>query len=218
MRLLQRLAGEEIGCVVILAQHPLLMVGHHGSQLMQIAYHEQLHASKGQIMLAVSPEHGIDGIEQIAPHHTDFVYHQEVDRADDFALQGAKLIFFLLITSEGSAWEIRRQGQLEERMNRHATRIDGSDTGWSQHHHSFRRLLLELFQESSLSCSRFTCKKQVSTCFFNNVPCQDGFFVHFHLLLLDYCICNIHNCHFRMYWGKDKNISFFYLFHICIYL
>ena len=44
--LLQRLAAKEVGCLVavLLQQRPLLVRG-HGCQLLQVAYHQQLHTA-----------------------------------------------------------------------------------------------------------------------------------------------------------------------------
>lgn len=52
----------------------LFLWRNHGCQLLQIAYHQELHTTERQIVaLAILAKHRIYSIEQIAAHHTDFV-------------------------------------------------------------------------------------------------------------------------------------------------
>ena len=177
--LLQRLARKKERSVVILAQHTFLMFCHYGSQLLQVAYHEQLNAAKGQIVLTITAHHRVDGIKQVAAHHTDLVDDQEIHRTNDVSLHLAELKPLLLTTSECSTRKIRRKGQLKEGMNGHTTGIDGSDSCRSQDHHTLWRPALEFLQEGCLSS--LTCKKQIGTRLLYNVPGFQGLLVHFHL-------------------------------------
>ena len=111
--LLQRLARKKERSVVILAQHTFLMFCHYGSQLLQVAYHEQLNAAKGQIVLTITAHHRVDGIKQVAAHHTDLVDDQEIHRTNDVSLHLAELKPLLLTTGECSTRKIRRKGQLK---------------------------------------------------------------------------------------------------------
>ena len=83
LRLPQGAAGEEVGRVVVTLQQQPLLILHHGGQLLQVAYHEQLHAAEGLRAVAVAAQHLVDGIEQVGPHHADFVDDQEVHTADN---------------------------------------------------------------------------------------------------------------------------------------
>ncbi len=107
MRLLQCLARKEKRRVVILAQHLFVLSCQDWSQLMQVAYHQELHTAKGKVVLAITAHHGIDGIEQVTAHHTDLVDDQQVHRTDDVSLHLAELIALLFASAKGCAWEIR---------------------------------------------------------------------------------------------------------------
>lgn len=80
----------------------LFLWRNHGCQLLQIAYHQELHTTERQVVaLAILAKHGVYSIEQIAAHHTDFVDYQQVDTADDIALELAELIAFLFAAAKG---------------------------------------------------------------------------------------------------------------------
>ena len=181
-RLLQGIAAEEERGIIILPYQLLFLRGNHRSKLMQIAYHEKLNASERQVVaLAILTQYGIDGIEQIAAHHTDFVDDKQVDASDDVTFQITEFIAFLFATTEGRTWHVWRKRKLEERMDGHSSSVDGSDARRSQHHHAFRRQFFQSLEEGRLTCARLSRKEKVGTCLFYNVPCQDGFFVHFHI-------------------------------------
>ena len=50
---------------------------------MQIPDHEQLHATEGLIIVTVPTQDRIHGIQQVGPHHADFVYHQQIKALDN---------------------------------------------------------------------------------------------------------------------------------------
>ena len=179
--LLQRIAAEEERSIVMLFQKLLFLRRNHRSQLLQIAYHQELHTAERQIVaLAVLAKHRVDGVEQIAAHHTDFIDDQQVDASDDVSLEFAELIAFLFATSEGCTRNVRRKRKLEERMNGHSSGVDGGNACRGKHHHSFRRQFFQVLEKGRLTCARLSGKEEISTCLFYDVPCQDGFFVHFH--------------------------------------
>jgi len=150
-------------------------------ELLQIAYHQELYASERQVVaLAILAKHRVNSIEQIATHHTDFVDDQQVDTADDIALEFAELIAFLFATAKGCSRHVSREGKLEKRMDGHSSGVDGCDSRRSQHYHSFWRQFFQSLEEGRLTCARLSGKKEVGTCLFYDIPCQDGFFVHFH--------------------------------------
>lgn len=72
---LQGLAAKEINGWIHLAEHfPFLFLG-DGGKLMQVAYHKQLQASKGNPPVSVAAQNCINRIKQVGPHHADFIYH-----------------------------------------------------------------------------------------------------------------------------------------------
>ena len=116
----------------------LFLWRNHGCQLLQIAYHQELHTTERQIVaLAILAKHRIYSIEQIAAHHTDFVDNEQVDTADDIALELAELIAFLFAAAKGRARHVWREGKLEERMDGHSSGVDGCNARRSKHNHSF---------------------------------------------------------------------------------
>ena len=54
-----------------------------------------------------------------------------------------------------------RQVQLEERVDGHAARIDGSHTSGRYHHHTLGRTLLEATQEGGLTSTSLTREEDI---------------------------------------------------------
>ena len=69
VNLLQCPRAEKIRRVVVGFQHPLVFSRHHGGQLCQVAYHEQLYAAKWLVVVAETSQHGVNGIEQVGTYH-----------------------------------------------------------------------------------------------------------------------------------------------------
>ena len=60
--LCQSMAIEEVGRGVMSIQQHGVFVGHHGRELLQVAYHQQLHATKRLQRISKPSQHGINGI------------------------------------------------------------------------------------------------------------------------------------------------------------
>ena len=168
--LAQSPAAEEERSVVILGKHFPLLLFHHGSQLLQVANHQQLHTTKGQVRMAVSPQYGIHGIQQVGTHHTDFVYDQQVYATNQFYLLLAKAVFAVFLALKGGVGHIGSKRQLEERVYRHSLRIDGGNTRGCSHYHAFGRRLCQIFQERSLARTSLAGKEQVHVGVFYYAP------------------------------------------------
>ena len=69
----QRLTAKEIGSVVIFPQHLLVLRCDDRCELLQVAYHEQLHAAERLCGVAVAAQHGVDGIEEVGADHGNLV-------------------------------------------------------------------------------------------------------------------------------------------------
>ena len=154
-------------------QRPLAVL-HHGRQLLQVAYHEQLHAAKG---LAAAPQHTqgrVYGIEQVGAYHTDFVDDHEVETAyqAEFALGEAELL-----AAERAAGHERAERQLEEGVNGHAAGVDGRDARGREHHHTLRRLFAQAAQESGLARTGLAREEQVRAGGFYDGARKAQFFV-----------------------------------------
>ena len=171
-RLLQRAAGEEIGSVVVLAEHLPFLVFHHGSQLLQVANHQQLHTAKRFVGVAVAAEHFIYRIQQVGAYHTDFINHQQVHAAYDidFLLTETEAVACLSIRAERAFGHIRRKRNLKERMDGNTSGIDSRYAGGRNDYHTFGTFLLKLAQKSSFTGSGFACQKKMSACAFDELP------------------------------------------------
>ena len=113
-RLLQSQAGEEIRSIVILLQHLPLLLLHYGSQLLQIADHQQLHATKRLLVIAVTAKHLIHRIQQVGTYHADLIDHQQVHAAYYIDFLFAETETVGSIRTERTFGHIRRKGNLKE--------------------------------------------------------------------------------------------------------
>ncbi len=69
-----------------------ILVPDHRRQLEEIADHQELHPAEGPVATPVAPQNGIHPIEQIGPHHADFIDHEKVEISDDVDLVPAESI------------------------------------------------------------------------------------------------------------------------------
>jgi hypothetical protein len=79
-------------------------------------------------------QYGVDGIQQISPHHTDFVNYQQIKAADDidfFPVEPHLLCFHPVET------DYRAERQLKKGMNRYAAGIDGGNARRRYNDHTF---------------------------------------------------------------------------------
>ena len=74
-------------------QFPVLRLD-DGRQLVQVADHQQLHPAERTLVITVSAKHVVHGVEQVCPHHTDFVDHEQVERAQELILSREKRRWF----------------------------------------------------------------------------------------------------------------------------
>ena len=156
--LLQGMAAEEVGTVVIGAeQFPVLLLG-DGRKLLQVANHEQLHTAEGERAVAVLSENGINLVEQVGTHHGYFIDDNQVQTANqlDFLFSQFEVHFLVVVLGDE-----RRKRQLEKGMDGGSAGIDGGDARGGQNHHALGRVPLQFAQESSFSCSCFSGQEQV---------------------------------------------------------
>ena len=173
--LLEGLRTEEIRRVVIGFQQCLILWGNHWRQLLQIANHQQLHPAKRFVMITISSQHGVDGIEQIASYHRDLVDNQQVERGDDtsFLLAEIKLALNARI---GHVW---RKRQLKERVDGHTARIDGGYTSRRYNNRSFLTLFNNSLQKGGLACASLTCQEDTSSRVLYEIPRSAQFIICF---------------------------------------
>ena len=77
--------------IIVLQQSPFLLF-RHGCQLVDVAYHQHLHATERLVVVPHTSHHRIDGIEEVGAHHRYLVNHQQFQRADDFQFLCRKLL------------------------------------------------------------------------------------------------------------------------------
>ena len=96
-------------------------------------------------------QHGIDGIEQIGTHHTDFVDDEKLQLLQYFSAGSRKFTFrnqvFPSLRDRGE----RSEGQLKERMDRDASGVDRRHSRRGNDGHLLLRMLTEMLQKSRLA-------------------------------------------------------------------
>ena len=167
---------EEIRGVVIGPQHLLIVGCHHGGELRQVAYHEKLHATKRQVVVAETAQHAVDGIKQVGTHHGYLVDDEQVDGSENLSFLTAEIELALHLRAghEGS------EGQLEERMDGDTARIDGCHTRGSDDDGPFARFLHHGLQECRLARASLTSKKNAPAGVLHEVPCQAQLIIALH--------------------------------------
>ena len=131
--LLQSLRSEKVGRVIVGIEYFRVFGRDDGCELLQVAYHQQLHAAERLVFVTIAAQHPVDGVKQIASHHRYLIDHEDVECADDFALLLAEVV----AVADVGARNERRQRELEKRMDGHAGRIDGCHSRGCYHHHAF---------------------------------------------------------------------------------
>ena len=125
--------------------------------------------------VTIPAQHVVDGIEQIGPHHTDFVNDQQVDTTHDVDFLLAEAILVSGLSSEMGLGDEGRERQLEKGMDGDASRIHGRHTGGSQYNHTLGRPLTETAQKSRLSTTGLAGQKQIDARILRQLPGQFQF-------------------------------------------
>ena len=63
----------------MVAQQRPLIVFDDGRELVEVTDEQQLQAAKGLQGVAVAAQHLVNGVEQVCPHHADFVDDEQVE-------------------------------------------------------------------------------------------------------------------------------------------
>ena len=128
----------------------------------QIAYHQELHTTKRQIVaLAILAKHRIlASSRSLRAVLISSITSRSILRMIYTEL--AELIAFLA-AAKGRARHVWREGKLEERMDGHSSGVDGCNARRSKHNHSFWRHLFQSLEEGRLTCARLSGKEEVGT-------------------------------------------------------
>jgi hypothetical protein len=145
----QCLAPEKIGSIVVLPQHVPLLLLHHGGQLVEVANHQQLHPAEGLGMVPVAAQHLVHGVEEVGPHHADFVNHEQVEAFDEADFLPRKTPLFVLLTR--SAGQVQPERQLEHGVQGHAPGVDGGHPSRGRDDHALESLVFDSVEKSSLA-------------------------------------------------------------------
>ena len=113
MNLLKGLAAEKILCVVVVFQYIPFLVGGYWGKLMKVTNHQQLNTAEWLAVVTVLAEHIVDGIEQVASYHADFVDYQQVESAHN-ALFGLAHRVVALLGFHFASWHMNADWELEE--------------------------------------------------------------------------------------------------------
>ena len=173
------LGAEEVGSLIIGVEQSLLLGGHHRGELLQVANHEQLHTAEGHMVVAEPAQHGVDGVEQVAPHHRYLVDDEQVERGDEapFLTTVLEAVFYLSIGHIGG------EGQLEKGVDGDTAGIDGRHTGGRHHHGALAQALHHRFQKGGLAGAGLAGEEDALASVFHEVPRGAQFFVFLHTAL-----------------------------------
>ena len=133
------------------------MILHDGRELLEVADHQELDAAEGLAAVAEAAEDAIDGVEEVGAHHADFVDDQQVHAADQGELVAGEAEVRRFAFAAGE----RAEGQLEERMEGDAARVDGGHAGGGGDDHLLGQALLERAQEGGLARARLAGQEEV---------------------------------------------------------
>ena len=134
--LLQHMTVEEIHRLIIILEQFPFVLSRHRRQLLYVAYHQKLHASKCLVAATHFSQHCVDSIEEVGTHHTYLIDDEEVEATYYLQFRLAQLH----VRQERQRLTIRddrSEGQLEKRVYRHAARIDSCHPSRGYYHHSF---------------------------------------------------------------------------------
>ena len=174
--LLQSLRTKEVWGIIVRFQQALVFRSDDRRQLCQISYQQQLHTTKGQVVVTEASQYSINSIEQVSTYHRYLVNNQQIDRRYDLTFLTTEVELTLHLGTR----HIRREGQLEERMDGNAARINGSHTCWCHHDRAFARLLHHRPQERRLSRTSLTGQKDATSRILYKVPCGEQLVILFH--------------------------------------
>ena len=82
--------AEEVRRFVVRSQKFPVFRLDHRRQLVQIADHEQLHATESVRVVTVAAKHVVNGIEQVCPDHADLIDDEQVKRAQQLDFVAGK--------------------------------------------------------------------------------------------------------------------------------
>ena len=166
--LFERIATEKIDRIVILLQKtPLIRFG-NGGQLREVTDHQQLHPAKRDIAMAKAAQNRVNAVQQISPHHTDFVDNQQIHTLDNVA-------FFLAQPMRPATLEIiiarhkRAKRELEKGVQGDTTRINGRHAGGRSDDKPLGCFFDYLTQKGGLACTGLAGKKYVAAGLFDKV-------------------------------------------------
>ena len=160
------MTSEEIRGGIVRLQHVCIFVGYDGSELLKVAYHEQLYATKGLRRVLKATQYRVDCIQKVAAYHTDFIDDEQVERLDDIPF----LLGYTVFSLDNGIWNVRRKGQLKERMNGHTTRIDGRNARGCNDNKPLFALFHDAFEERGLACSGLSRKENARSRVFHKLP------------------------------------------------
>ena len=170
------MTSEEIRGRIIRFQHNSIFLGYYRSKLLKVAHHEQLNATKGLQRVLEATQHRVNRIQKVASNHTDFIDNEKVKRFNNIPFLLRNSIFSL----DYGVWNIRRKGQLKERMNGYSTRIDSCNTCRCNHNQPLLAFLHYVSKECSLTRSGLSRKENARPCMFHKLPSLLKFDIRLH--------------------------------------
>ncbi len=153
LNLLEHTSLKKVGPRIELPQVVPLLLTHYRRKLKKVAYEQHLRPAKRNVWTAlVATQHGIDGIQQIGPHHAYFIDNKQLEIEQQALLVSPHLHLRKKLAPFGGCRQKQLRGQLKKRMDSHALGIDSRHTRRRHHDHLFGTLLLQTAQKRGFSC------------------------------------------------------------------
>jgi len=154
------------------------LAGNYGRELIEIADEDHLHAAKRLFLLrAVEPQKFIHAIQQISPHHRNFV---DNNCCEFFIKRG---LFFCRALFLFDRCQCNIGLEVKERMNCLAGNIDCRDARRRQHDYFFLRMIAKIIEQRGFACARAAGNQQALGRIFHQrkSPLEFGIEVNFDL-------------------------------------
>ena len=171
--------GKEIRrCIVLRKQIPFLL-HRNGRQLTQIPDQQQLYTTESLVSVPVTyfSQNEVHLIQNIRPHHGDFVYHKQIQTAYDVDFLLAET--FLLRPATRNVW---CKGELKEGMYRLPFGIQGSYARGSKNDKTLMQTCFQTFKKGGFTRACLSRKKDIPVGLLHIPASQIELYIGFHSL------------------------------------
>jgi len=130
------MTAKEKCCIIVRAQQAPVLFFHHGSQLLQVAYHQELNTAERFRAITIPTQYSINCIQLIGTYHTDFIDHQQVHTTDNIDFFFSEFMKTLLSRIKCAFRNVRCEVQLKKGVYSDTSGINGSNPRRCNHYHT----------------------------------------------------------------------------------